>query len=189
MRLFNLFLVILAGFLLSNCSTTRRSVSSGGLQPGDAEWYALAVSETPVEMAPLREIAAEAADIKITDGIAAADNSASAFKSFVFKTDTVIPEDSVEVEPVIHPFAYIGVGLTGAAAVAGVLVVTGPMISILWPLLLLGGGLLFATLAIKNIKRDPKKYKGEKLANAVYWAMIPIGLLLMLLPIYWMFNF
>ncbi|MBK6730995.1 MAG: hypothetical protein IPG60_08520 [Bacteroidetes bacterium] len=187
-RLSILGLIVLSIFL-SNCSTQMHIANSGGLQAGDAELYALAENAKSVEFSNKQEIQFTNKEVEIKNNVSNPIEIYATEQIYFQKEDTIIPEDSVEVEPVIHPFAFIGVGLTGAAAVTAVLVVTGPMISILWPLLLLGGGLLFATLAIKKIKRDPKKYKGEKLATAVYWAMLPLGLLLMLLPIYWMFNF
>lgn len=187
-RLSILGLIVLSIFL-SNCSTQMHTANSGGLQTGDVELYALAENAKSMEISNKQEIQYTNKEVEIKNNSLNPIEIYSIEHIYFQQEDSIIPEDSVEVEPVIHPFAFIGVGLTGAAAVTGVLVVTGPMISILWPLLLLGGGLLFATLAIKKIKRDPKKYKGEKLATAVYWAMLPLGLLLMLLPIYWMFNF
>lgn len=181
--------LIVLSIFLSNCSTQMHTANSGGLQIGDDELFAFAENAKSMDISNNQEIQYKYNEVEIKNTVFNAHEIYTTEHIYFQQADSIIPEDSVEVEPVIHPFAFIGVGLTGTAAVTGVLVVTGPMISILWPLLLLGGGLLFATLAIKKIKRDPKKYKGEKLATAVYWAMLPLGLLLMLLPIYWMFNF
>jgi hypothetical protein len=43
-------------------------------------------------------------------------------------------------------------------------------------------------MGLKRVKLDPEIWRGEKLAMLVYYSLIPIGLFLMLLPVWLLFN-
>lgn len=176
-------------FLLSACATQKQLSIGGGLVPGDENLFVASDNGLIFNQIATESLQNEKASTELKQSSLEIPEIKKVETIVFHYDDTVVQEDTDEVKLKTHPFAIAGVALTGAAITAGVLVVTGPMISILWPLLLLGGGLTFATLGIKKIKQKPEIYKGEKLATAVYWAMIPIGLLLMILPIYLLFNF
>ncbi|MBC8173785.1 MAG: hypothetical protein H7X71_07760 [Chitinophagales bacterium] len=48
-------------------------------------------------------------------------------------------------------------------------------------------GLLLTNFGYKKVKDDPEKWKGEKVALTVYYLLIPVGLFLMLYPLYLLF--
>lgn len=162
---------------------------AGGLTLGDAHIYAANEDAAILQSLLLSDLAAPEITSDIKPGIAKKQENYSFIIQNFYQGDTIPVVDSAEVKLKVHPFAIAGLGLTAAAVAAGVLAFTGPMIPIWISLVLLGGGLTFVTLGIKKIKQNPEKYKGEKLAMSVYWAMIPIGLFLMLLPIYLLFEF
>lgn len=107
----------------------------------------------------------------------------------LFEPDTTITEeDTTEEEPVLHPLVLAGAAVTGAAIISGVIIGLTALNLFFIPIVLLAAGAALTTIGYKQIKIDPKKYKGEKLALAVYYSLVPIGLFAMLLPVWWLLN-
>lgn len=175
--------------MLSACAVQKKSTVNGGLATGDANLFASSEDAAILQSILLSDLAATEIPTDIKHATFEKQENYLLIIQDFSRVDTIPATDSAEVKLKVHPFAIAGLGLTAAAVAAGVLAFTGPMIPIWISLLLLGGGLTFVTLGIKKIKQYPEKYKGEKLATSVYWAMIPIGLFLMLLPIYLLFEF
>jgi hypothetical protein len=101
---------------------------------------------------------------------------------------TVTEEDTTKEEPVLHPLVLAGASVTGAAVVSGVIIGLTAINLFFIPVILLAAGAALTTIGYKQVKIDPEKYKGEKLALAVYYALVPIGLFAMLLPVWWLLN-
>lgn len=103
-----------------------------------------------------------------------------------FLPDTV-KADTTETEPKLQPLIPAGAGVFAAGmALTAVSVITGG-ISIFIGIGAFISGLLLTNWGYKKVKAEPKKWKGEKLALAVYYALIPVGLFLMLYPVYLLF--
>lgn len=103
-----------------------------------------------------------------------------------FLPDTV-KTDTAETEPKLQPLIPAGAGIFAAGmALTAVSVITGG-ISIFIGIGAFIAGLLLTNWGYKKVKAEPKKWKGEKLALAVYYALIPVGLFLMLYPVYLLF--
>ncbi|MFN3939405.1 MAG: hypothetical protein ACK4IY_02385 [Chitinophagales bacterium] len=184
-----ILLLVLISLLIGACSIQKKANFAGGLPAGDVHLFAASEDADVLQGVLLSELATGKYDVDIKRKSAAV-MEVPVVKQYNYSTaDTMPVADTAEVKLKVHPFVIAGLGLTSAAVVAGVLAFTGPMLPVWISLLLLGGGLTFVTLGIKKIKQNPTVYKGEKLATSVYWAMIPIGLFLMLLPIYLLFEF
>jgi hypothetical protein len=108
--------------------------------------------------------------------------------TFYAPDTTITEEDTIEEEPVLHPMVLAGAAVTGAAIVSGVIIALTALNLFFIPIVLLAAGAALTTIGYKQIKIDPKKYKGEKLALAVYYSLVPIGLFAMLLPVWWLLN-
>lgn len=111
------------------------------------------------------------------------------YQPYLFELDTTEEtEDTTEVPPPIQPLVLAGAGATGAAVLSGIVVLLGPVGLFFVPLGLLVIGVWLTTMGLKRIKLDPEAWRGEKLANLVYYSLIPIGLFLMLLPVWLLFE-
>lgn len=88
----------------------------------------------------------------------------------------------------LHPLIIAGTGLFAAGIVAGVLTVTGPMISFVIPLALIVTGIILITIGLKKIKKNPAKYKGDKLALAAYYVLALVAAALIFYPVWLLFN-
>ena len=111
------------------------------------------------------------------------------YTGIVFQPDTAVADsDTLTIEPKLQPLVVAGAGITAGAVVSGVLLLLSAagMLYIPIALLLLGVGL--TTLGYKKIKLDPEVWEGEKLALLVYYSLVPIGLFLMLYPVWVLFN-
>ncbi|MBC8047836.1 MAG: hypothetical protein H7Y00_13645 [Fimbriimonadaceae bacterium] len=95
-------------------------------------------------------------------------------------------EDSIE-EPKLHPLIPSGAGLFAIGVAATAVSVLSGGLSIFIGIGAMIAGILLTNFGYKKVKEDPKKWKGEKLALAVYYTLIPVGLLLMFYPLYLLF--
>lgn len=113
-------------------------------------------------------------------------------KSFIqpyvlLKTDT-IKTDSIKIEePKLQPLIPSGAGVYAAGLALTTLSILSGGISILFGIAAIIAGLLLVNWGYKKVKTEPKKWKGEKLALIVYYTLIPVGLFLMLYPVYLLF--
>lgn len=102
--------------------------------------------------------------------------------------DTTKKADTIkEPEPKLQPLIPAGDAIfaLGVGAVAVSVLSGGLSIFIGIGAILLG--LCLTSIGYKKVKKEPKKWKGEKLALALYYALIPVGLFLMLYPVYLLF--
>ena len=98
-------------------------------------------------------------------------------------------KDSTETEPTLQPLVLIG---TATAVIGLGAAVAGALFS---PILLAVAGGLFIISALvtaigwKKIKKDPKKYKGEKFATASYLIIGLVGVVASFYLLYLLFSF
>jgi hypothetical protein len=188
---FFLMLFILTATLAS-CSRHQVVYYNGGLHDGQSVSLQMEVATQPLELT-----ASSTAMPGLRVPSRAGFRRESAYPSteelmytgIVFQPDTAIADtDTVAVEPKLQPLVAAGAGVTAGAVVSGVLLLlsSAGMLYIPIALLLLGVGL--TTLGYKKIKLDPEIWKGEKIALMVYYSLVPIGLFLMLYPVWVLFN-
>lgn len=120
------------------------------------------------------------------DNPAQTDTSANK-KQATSSKDTIINKAERDTAK-LHPLVIAGTGLFAAGIVAGVLTLTGPMISFVIPLVLAVTGIILITLGLKKIKKNPAKYKGDKLALAAYYILALIAAALIFYPVWLLFN-
>jgi len=173
---------------LSSCSRQVAKVAEGGLISGKTtaalqpdKLAGAKLSSPEPELATLTEAYIPETDVRVSH------EAVSAWNSY-FDQDTTIVEEDTTPEPVMQPLILAGAATTGAGIASTVLLFFGPWSLVLIPLLLIGGGVALTTFGYKKLKIEPEKYKGEKLARAVYYAMVGIGAVAMLIPVWLLFN-
>jgi len=193
-----MYYIFFAG-IIASCSTARSVYHEGGLLSASRYESTFAEEAQCIESAKIYVVSPNACEENMTTFFINGKkenqslriqnkntfpDSYQVYNTFV--TDT-LPEDTVEEEPKLQPFIPIGAGVfAGGIAVTALGVATGG-ISIFIGIAAIIAGLLLTNFGYKKVKGDPKKWKGEKFALSIYYLLIPVGLFLMLYPVYLLF--
>lgn len=185
------FLVLVSlSFILFSCA--RRQVAERGSLLSGGEEQQVAEYAQPTLTVPGRKAAEKGINVAsygLSSPVPSAAVEEEIYQAYLYEPDTTEQaEDTTEVPPPIQPLVLGGAGATGAAVLSGIVVLLGPTGLFFVPLGLLVIGVWLTTMGLKRIKLDPEAWRGVKLANLVYYSLIPIGLFLMLLPVWLLFE-
>ncbi|KRP11957.1 MAG: hypothetical protein ABR95_13645 [Sphingobacteriales bacterium BACL12 MAG-120813-bin55] len=188
-RFFLMVLVLAA--TLASCSRHQAVYYNGALHDGQTTAMLMELPTKPLEMTSQLPLLPDAKPAPRSGyrKYPSATTDELMYTGIVFQPDTAVADsDTLTIEPKLQPLVVAGAGITAGAVVSGVLLLLSAagMLYIPIALLLLGVGL--TTLGYKKIKLDPEVWKGEKLALLVYYSLVPIGLFLMLYPVWVLFN-
>lgn len=187
-----LFFVMIV--MLAQACSLQKNVSQQGALLGDGKIVVVSPEFLQPEMTLLNSEETFAIAMKLKDEPTvrlqspeqAQEFIAEDFQILAFETDTT-KEDTTEQEPKLQPLIPAGAAVFAAGmALTAVSVITGGL-SIFIGIGACIAGLLLTNWGYKKVKAEPEKWKGEKLALAVYYALIPVGLFLMLYPVYLLF--
>lgn len=104
----------------------------------------------------------------------------NALASLSSDTDTV-------KKPVLQPW-ILGGGIAVTGGVAGSALFLFGFINVIIPLVFLAAAAVFTVIGLKKLKREPKKYKGNGLANTIFLIIGLLGVGAATFLVYWLFT-
>lgn len=183
---------MLLGISAAGCSVQKKLISGGALLDAATHYSSTRAGDAAMiqPYQPVHDLSSKAiapSTVAINDGMSTQSRKSSALNSTVFSADTTV-QDTAKTEPKLQPLIPAGAGIFAAGIAATAVSVLSGGLSIFIGIGAFVLGLLLTNWGYKKVKAEPEKWKGEKLALAVYYALIPVGLFLMFYPVYLLFT-